>query len=96
VLDHNQAFDADFQADQFALLHPFRTQIPAVFDDLVAREQYRNAFTSAMASWDEICDTVPSEWWFVDPECTLPINLDRQSLKQKLLNCQRDDFWTIK
>lgn len=95
VLDHNQAFDEQFDPCVFEELHPFRDHLKTVFSDLVDRDHYASKFESAMATWDAICDTIPSEWWFVDPECTIPVAFDRDGLKQSLLDCRSNAFWTV-
>lgn len=96
VLDHNQAFDVDFSPQNFADLHVFRAQCRALFEDWVAQEQYAIRYLDAMAKWDDICNTVPHEWWYLDQELTLPIDFDRGALQQQLLNCRGDAFWNLK
>lgn len=96
VIDHNQAFDESFDEEAFFSLHPFRDRIFEVFDDMVYRDHYASKFESVMAGWDQICDTIPPEWWFVDPECTMPLEFDREALKRRLLDCRSDAFWAIK
>lgn len=95
VLDHNQAFDEQFDPRTFETLHPFRSHLGAVFSDMIDRDRYASRFESAMATWDAICDTVPPEWWFVDAERTLPVAFDRHALKRSLLDCRSSAFWTI-
>jgi hypothetical protein len=96
VLDHNQAFDPNFDPGLFGDLHPFRAHINDVFSDMFDREQYATRFEAVMATWDAICDTIPPEWWFLDAECTIPVEFDRAALKQSLLDCRSNAFWTIK
>ena len=96
VLDHNQAFDANFDPGLFEALHPFRAHMNGVFSDLVDRDHYATRFETAMATWDAICDTIPPEWWYVDSECTIPVTFDREALKQSLLDCRNNAFWAIK
>lgn len=95
VLDHNQAFDENFDPTQFKELHPFRSHVSSVFSDMIYRDQYATRFEAAMATWDAICDTIPPEWWFVDNECTIPVDFDRHALKQSLLDCRSNAFWTL-
>lgn len=93
VLDHNQAFDEDFSVENFVELHAFSEQIRELQGDWVVQQQYTRRMVKALENWDDICDTVPLEWWFIDPEGTLPVNFDRELVKNRLLECQSDTFW---
>ena len=96
VLDHNQAFDLHFSGPNFVDSHAFNEQFSTISEDCFVQAQYCARFEAVVAGWDSICNTVPSEWWFIDPECTLPVNFDRADIKQRLLECRRDDFWKMK
>lgn len=96
VIDHNQAFDAGFSVENFAALHAFHGQIDALCGDWVVQQQYCDRFAQALSDWDVICNTVPPEWWFVDPEQTLPTDFDRDAMRQLLLRCQADTFWKMR
>lgn len=93
VLDHNQAFDEHFSIQDFIELHAFSKQIPRLRGDWIVQQQYAGRMVQALKAWDKICDTVPHEWWFIDPECTLPVDFDRNLLQQQLFECQDDRFW---
>jgi len=95
VLDHNQAFDPEFSPKIFGELHPFRAHIDRIFSDMVDRDAYATRFEAAMATWDAICDTVPPDWWYLDQECTIPLEFDRHTLKLLLLDCRSNAFWTM-
>ncbi|NHZ81243.1 hypothetical protein F2P44_18465 [Massilia sp. CCM 8695] len=96
VLDHNQAFDIHFSAQNFAALHVFKRECPSLFEDWVAQEHYATRYHDAMANWDGICNTIPDEWWYLDDERTLPTDFDPNTLRQQLLNCRGDAFWNMK
>lgn len=96
VIDHNQAFDAEFSVENFVYLHAFHGQIDALCGDWVMQQQYCNLFAQALSDWDVICNTVPPEWWFADPEQTLPADFDRDAMYQLLLRCQTDTFWKMR
>lgn len=95
VLDHNQAFDPDFVPKVFEELHPFRAHMDDIFSQMLERDAYATRFVAAMATWDAICDTVPLDWWYLDQECTIPLEFDRHSLKRVLLDCRSNAFWTM-
>ena len=96
VIDHNQAFDADFSAQDFAETHVFRAQLPTITGDWIVQQQYCNRFAEVMTEWLSICDTVPPDWWFVDAERTVPTDFDTEAARQLLLRYQSDGFWSLK
>lgn len=96
VLDHNQAFDLNFSPQNFVDSHAFSEEFSAISEDWVVQARYCTRFEEVMAGWDDFCNTVPAEWWFIDPECTLPVNFDRADIKQRLLECRSEDFWKMK
>jgi hypothetical protein len=95
VLDHNQAFDENFSAENFVELHAFSEQIHELRGDWIVQQQYAKRMLEVLEKWDDICDTVPHEWWFIDPEGTLPVNFDKHFIKKQLLECQSDTFWKL-
>lgn len=95
VLDHNQAFDQQFSSRNFAELHVFRNNCQTLFEDWIVQNQLADRFENALASWNDICDTVPSEWWFVDPEMTIPVDFDKEKIRNDLANCRGDAFWNL-
>lgn len=96
VIDHNQAFDQGFSALDFVESHAFRSHWNALISDWVEQQQYVDRFLGVLSNWSKICDTLPSEWWFVDAEQTVKTDFDIQSAHQILLRCQTDAFWNLK
>jgi hypothetical protein len=96
VIDHNQAFDKAFLAPIFTETHAFRHQWHAVTSDGVLQKDYCSRFERAMTDWTAICDTVPVEWWFVDPERTVPTDFDLDAAQRLLMRFQSDGFWSWK
>lgn len=93
VLDHNQAFDAEFSPKQFLELHAFSGMVPSLFEDWERQQRFSGIFSEALNSWNEICDTIPQQWWFTDEEQTVPATFDRALEHQQLLRCQSENFW---
>lgn len=93
VIDHNQAFDLQCSARDFEGIHAFWGQAPMLFQDWVTEQSYAERFGQAMLDWELICDTVPSEWRFLDDEQTVPTNFDFQAIGQWLMRYRTDDFW---
>lgn len=94
VIDHNQAFDRSFSVPDFVDTHAFRAYWYAITSDWVTRKAYYDRFAAAMTDWPEICDTVPPEWWFADPEQTLPTDFDIEAARQTLMRYELDGFWS--
>lgn len=93
VIDHNQAFDADFDASHFLELHVFHESLLAVFDDFVEREIYRDRLAAAFVEFDLACDNVPHEWWSVDNG--VPTQFNRDTVRAFLRRFMNNDFWRI-
>ena len=93
VIDHNQAFDADFDPASFLDLHVFSTQSAKLFNDMFRRDEYNQRFASALGNWNEIANTIPEEWFFADPEQTVPADFELESMYKTLQRCNHDDFW---
>lgn len=93
VIDHNQAFDPDFDRKKFLDSHVFSQSGPSVFGDMVRRREYNERFRSALEAWDEIRDSLPEEWLFADPEMTVPADFDLDAAYQLLSRHERADFW---
>lgn len=96
VIDHNQAFDAEFSVESFLDAHAFHGQVVGLFDDWLRQQQYCNRFVKALADWDIICNNVPSKWWFVDLEQTIPTDFDRNAMHKLLLRCTNNAFWEMR
>lgn len=96
VIDHNQAFDLTCTDDEFINVHAFWAQSNALFHDWVTQQAYTDRFLQAMADWSDICNTVPSEWLFLDTEQTLPTDFDFDAVKRMLLRCRDNGFWSLR
>jgi len=95
VIDHNLAFEAGFNAALFAETHVFAGQIPLLNQDLFQPGQFREKFVRALAVWAEACKNVPSEWWFVDEEQTVPTAFDPTAALALLKRYEHEDFWRL-
>jgi hypothetical protein len=95
VLDHNQAFDPDFSAADFRDHHAFAAQIPALFGDLVRRQEYAERLEATLKRWEEICDEMPAAWRFADAEETIPADFDSAAAWSQLTLCSKDEFWKL-
>lgn len=95
VIDHNQAFDAEFNPNDFNQSHIFRSQRHRVFGDMLLRQDYNQRFSLALNNWSDICNSLPKEWFFADVEMTVPVNFSLGDTYNLLKEYKKDGFWTI-
>jgi len=95
VIDHNLAFDQEFDAAQFADTHVFSGQIPFVFQDLVEPQVYMGRLQRALAVWPDACNNAPEAWWFVDDEKTVRTEFDSANALAMLNRCTTQEFWRL-
>ncbi len=93
VIDHNLAFDRDFNKPEFLQSHAFSGQSRDLLDDMIYRQQYSQRFREVLANWDEICDSVPKEWLFVDDEESVKTDFDFAEAFNMLTTCDCGSFW---
>lgn len=93
VIDHNQAFDPDFDAQAFAVSHVFHADLSDIFDDWVEQERYCVRMVRVFDGFDQACDNLPPEWWWVDDD--VPASLDRNAARTMLTRFLDNDFWRI-
>lgn len=95
VIDHNQAFDPEFNPDIFAESHVFSAQKHQVFGDMICCQDYNQKFSLALENWSSICDGIPKEWFFADKEMTVPVNISLDDVRRQLGEYQKNSFWII-
>jgi hypothetical protein len=93
VIDHNQAFETDFDPLRFVDLHVFHTDFISISGDLVEREVYCNRLAAAFAEFETACDNVPQAWWSVDNG--VPTSFNRDAVRELLKRFINKDFWRI-
>ncbi|MFM6999811.1 MAG: HipA family kinase [Limnohabitans sp.] len=85
VIDHNLAFDADFDEASFFETHVFRQEAVNVFEDLVCRAETSERLDAALSCFDAAVQAIPPEWLWLDGEVrTLPVQVDFEALKRRL------------
>ena len=85
VIDHNLAFDADFDEASFFETHVFRQDAVTLFDDLVCRAETSERLEAALSCFDASVQAIPPEWlWLDGEERTLPVQVDFDALKRRL------------
>ncbi|MFB1490156.1 MULTISPECIES: HipA family kinase [unclassified Thiocapsa] len=93
VIDHNQAFDLDFDPNNFFDFHVFAHQRHDISGDMLKRHDYNRRFASALGAWPVIRAGIPDAWLFADPEMTVPVDFDLDMAYQLLKRHERNDFW---
>lgn len=94
VIDHNQAFDPDFNNDDFLEFHVFSLMRLDLFDDWERQRRYTTRFANALENWQTICDSIPREWYYADKEMTVPADINLEEILAMLELCQSDEFWS--
>jgi hypothetical protein len=95
MIDHNLAFDAEFNAKEFLDLHVFSSEASELFSDFLLRDSYRARLAKALESWPDICDTLPDAWHFIDAEKTMPVGYPFEAIKSLLDRALTDAFWQL-
>lgn len=93
VIDHNQAFGEDFDKGIFLNLHIFADCQHGLFGDFVMRRDYTQRFAEALRRWPDIIANMPEEWIYLDPEMTIPANVNLDDYRAVLDLSQHEDFW---
>lgn len=93
VIDHNQAFDPDFDAARFLESHVFADYWNQIFSDHVERSRYGERLATALSGLEDIRATIPDSWWYVDEG--VPANITWGEIVVCLERCRREDFWDL-
>jgi hypothetical protein len=84
VIDHNLAFDPNFDEPGFFETHVFREDADTLFGDLVSRAETSAAFAGALDCFDAAVTSVPPSWHWIDLAQTLPVQVDLNAIKVRL------------
>lgn len=84
VIDHNLAFDAEFDEAAFFATHVFRDDADALFGDLVRRAETSAWLAAALGCFDAAVAGLPEAWHWVDVAQTLPVQVDLNAIKSRL------------
>jgi hypothetical protein len=90
VIDHNNAFDRQFDAASFLDWHIFRAEWPTIASDLVRQAEYAQRFTAVAVRAEEFWRELPHNWVFTEdgtPRITL------QEIQSVLHRADQPDFW---
>lgn len=91
VIDHNLAFDPDFNDEVFLQTHIFRMALKQIVTDVVERALYEEKFDSLLRSLEEVHDMIPCSWWEVDEG--VPTSITWDEIRTCLSRHKEDNFW---
>lgn len=93
LIDHNLAFDPDFDTETFFELHIFGTFRSYWTENLVNQAHYKSILIAAQARLDRILAHVPKEWHWSNMEQDIPADLDTGSISTILDRQLLPEFW---
>lgn len=91
VIDHNQAFDRNFDPKTFLESHVFARFWNNIFGDHLERQRYGTKLQAVLSKLPSIRATIPSSWWYVDDGVLADVSWDE--IEACLERCRREDFW---
>lgn len=95
VIDHNQAFDPDFNAASFLEMHVFSEQWNAISQSQELQTTICRQMQLALGKWQDILQSIPSAWWYVDDEKTVSAQIDTKHIYNHLNRVFKNDFWRV-
>lgn len=93
VIDHNLAFDDNFDVAAFTDGHVFHDDIFDVFEDVDHRMNYTARFHRALGAWDAAVARIPQSWFFIDEEQTIPSSFSIDAMRACLDRAFTPEFW---
>jgi len=93
VIDHNQAFDLEFDPTTFSQTHVFNLEIANILNDMIERVNYEDRLSVAFADFNAACNNIPPEWWLIDDG--VPVSFDLNAAKLMLERFSDNQFWEV-
>lgn len=95
VIDHNQAFDHNFDAATFVSTHVFGQQWVVIAQSEKLQATLTQQMQSALGAWQNIVQSIPNAWWYLDAEQTVLAQIDTQHMFSHLNRVSEKDFWRL-
>lgn len=96
VIDHNLAFDPEFDEKLFFETHIFGGEWAGLCEDLVEMANYQSRLKETLDRvWVDAWKQVPAEWLFYDEEQTIPTDFDDAAWLKMLERCTLETFWRL-
>jgi hypothetical protein len=96
VIDHNMAFDDEYNDDDFFAYHLFREYKDELFNDIEVRASYIARLDRALAEFNTVKDSLPAEWQWLDIDQSIEVDIDYATVWAILNRYQQDQFWSMK
>lgn len=93
VIDHNQAFDPDFNPERFLSTHVFADHWNAVFSDHDLRTKYKERMEKALERLPAVRASIPDSWWWAGEGVLAKVSWER--ISECLARCRHEDFWDL-
>jgi hypothetical protein len=94
VIDHNLAFAANLKKAEFSESHIFKgVSNSSLSVDFFRRAEFSDRMAKALDKWDDILNSMPSEWGYIDPEMTIPSQYNFEATRNTLDEYLQDEFW---
>ena len=96
VIDHNVAFDRDFDFVEFSRGHVFSEGLSRMRQNVSVRRSYMDRLLDAAQSWERAVSGAPQDWWYFDAEHTVATDFDVTEARDSLQRCVNDEFWEMR
>ena len=93
VIDHNIAFDTQFNELDFFSCHIFREQWNLVYGDWLLRGDYHERMAECLGAVDQIWDQMPDQWLWLGEDH--PLDFDKELIYKILTRCNTELFWKV-
>lgn len=94
-IDHNLAFDNQFDRTLFLKTHVFARDFLEVANDIADRSVYAGRLQLALAHAPAAWDNVPQDWLFEDAEETVATDVSSAEISAMLIACDQETFWRV-
>lgn len=92
VIDHNMAFDLEFDGTDFMSTHVFRADFEEIRWDLLLRASYQQRFTALLPQFPILWSELPHNWTHSEDGTA---RWQAGDFEAVLLRAGRDDFWQV-
>jgi hypothetical protein len=92
VIDHNLAFDTDFDAQQFVETHVFRDDFEQIRADMLLRADYQQRFTQLLPQFTSIWAELPHNWIHTEDG---DARVRPSDFVAVLRRSEQDNFWHV-
>ncbi|MFX1682210.1 hypothetical protein PV762_23585 [Mitsuaria sp. CC2] len=96
IIDHNQAFDDEFDTVAFVENHVFASEWDALTQDAELRAAWTHRMSQALVVARWALENAPHEWRWANAEQDIPAAYDPERALRMLSRCVEPDFWSVR